>query len=93
MIGFGDPNYWDKRYQEEGQEGSFDWLLSYASLKPNLQQFLTNKDMKILVVGCGNAPFSADMYDDGYENIVNNDISQVVIDIMAERNKVKRPKM
>ena len=36
MIGFGNPDYWEKRYQEEGQEGSFDWLLDYKSLKPNL---------------------------------------------------------
>ena len=35
--------------------------------------------MKILIIGCGNADFSADLYDDGYENIVNVDISDIVI--------------
>ena len=93
MIGFGNKDYWNKRYQEEGEQGSFDWLLSYESLKPNLQPFLTSKDISILIVGCGNAPFSEDLYDAGYVNITNNDISQVVIDIMSERNKEKRPKM
>ena len=49
--------------------------------------------MSILIVGCGNAPFSEDLYDDGFTNITNNDISEVVIDIMSKRNKDKRPKM
>ena len=93
MIGFGKPEYWNTRYKEEGTGGSFDWLLSYKDLYPNLKQFLPNKDIKILVVGCGNAPFSEDMYDDGYHNIVNNDISEVVIDIMKDRNSVQRPGM
>lgn len=35
--------------------------------------------MRILVLGCGNADFSEDLYDDGYTNVVNVDISSVVI--------------
>ena len=49
--------------------------------------------MKILVVGCGNAKFSEDLYDDGFTNVVNNDISDIVIQKMAKRNKEKRPQM
>jgi ubiquinone/menaquinone biosynthesis C-methylase UbiE len=41
---------------------------------------------KILIVGCGNANFSEDLYDAGYKNIWNIDISKVVIDQMAKRN-------
>lgn len=45
---------------------------------------------RVLVVGCGNSSFSADLYDCGYWNIVNIDYSQVVIDKMrakyADRN-------
>ena len=67
----------------------FDWLKNYASLKKYLAEYLTHKDMKILVIGCGNAKFSEDLYDDGFENVVNNDISSVVIAKMKERNKEK----
>ena len=44
-----------------------------------------------MVPGCGNAEFSEDLYDAGYENQVNTDISAVVIEQMAERNKETRP--
>ena len=77
MPNYGDPKYWDKRYKEN--EGSmFDWLEDYNSLKTLLKE-LINTDAKILILGCGNASFSEDMYDDGFHNIFNIDISEVVI--------------
>lgn len=85
MPNYGDPKYWDKRYAEN--DGSmFDWLEDYRSLKPLFQDILT-PESKILVLGCGNAEFSEDLYDDGYHNVYNIDISSVVIQQMTERNK------
>ena len=92
MPNYGDPEYWDKRYRDAGDLASFDWLESYASLHSLLQEFLTSKDMRILVLGCGNADFSEDLYDDGYTNVVNVDISSVVIGQMQDRN-LERPLM
>ena len=43
-------------------------------------------DCKILNLGCGNAEFSEDMYDDGYFNIYNIDIAENVIEFMGNRN-------
>ena len=64
MPNYGDPKYWDKRYAEN--EGTvFDWLEDYNSLKSLIKE-LVPQDAKILVLGCGNAEFSADMYDDGF---------------------------
>ena len=37
--------------------------------------------------------FSEDMYDDGYKDQVNVDISSVVINQMSERNKDLRPEI
>ena len=48
---------------------------------------------KILVIGCGNSELSANMYDFGYHNITNVDISDVVIQQMVEKNAVRRPDM
>lgn len=45
----------------------------------------------ILVVGCGNSTLSMNLYDAGYRNITNIDISEVVIKQMRELNKSKRP--
>jgi hypothetical protein len=39
------------------------------------------------VLGCGNAKFSEDLYDAGFKNIYNVDISSVVIKQMKVRNK------
>ena len=47
--------------------------------------------MRILVIGCGNARFSEDLYDDGFHNIVNNGISPAVIKHMTARNAESRP--
>lgn len=84
MPNYGDPKYWDKRYKN--CEGTlFDWLEDYSSLKSFLSQFVS-PDAKVLILGCGNAKFSEDMYDDGYHHLYNIDISSVVINQMAERN-------
>ena len=48
---------------------------------------------KVLVVGCGNSQLSADMYDVGYHNIINIDISDITVKQMVEKNKEKRPEM
>jgi SAM-dependent methyltransferase len=79
MPNYGDPKYWDKRYAENA--GSmFDWLEDYTSLRPLLKELIPDKSSRILIIGCGNALFSENMYDDGYPYIVNIDISTVVIE-------------
>ena len=93
MPKYGDPKYWDDRYAGEGKDKTFDWLLSYMTLKGFLAQYMKNKDVRILVLGCGNAAFSEDLYDDGFKNQVNVDISSVVISLMKERNAVLRPEI
>ena len=90
---YGEAEYWEKRYAKAGGQASFDWLESYATLKDYLGQFMPSQEVKILVLGCGNAEFSEDLYDAGYENQVNIDISEVVIKQMAERNEEKRPNL
>lgn len=49
--------------------------------------------VRILMVGCGNAPFSCHLYDDGYTNIVNIDYSPMVIQNMQQLHSTLRPKM
>ena len=45
------------------------------------------------MLGCGNAKFSEEMYEDGYRNITNVDISSTVIKQMNEYYKQKIPDM
>ena len=85
MSDYGNPDYWDERYLKTAEQ-MFDWLESYNSLKYLIRECEPDKTARVLVLGCGNAEFSEDMYADGYINIVNIDISSVVIEQMQNRN-------
>ncbi len=52
-------SYWDERYTKE-EFDPFDWLLSYDDVSAVLKELIQKED-DILMVGCGNAPFSYDM--------------------------------
>ena len=78
-------DYWEQRF---AKEETYEWLLSYDQLASKLSKYLT-KTCRILVVGCGNAPFSTDLYDADYRNLVNIDYSTSVIALMQK----KRPDM
>jgi len=91
MPEYGDRNYWDNRYASE--DDPFDWLCDWEELEPMMRPLMdncplsSNRDPRILVVGCGNAPFSSDIYrKGGYKNLVNIDYSKVVIDQQKERH-------
>lgn len=89
MPNYGDPAYWDQRYRD--QEGkTFDWLEDFDNLKPYIQKLNLPANPKVIVLGCGNAEFSEDLYDDTdlcIKDIANIDISPVVIQQMNERNQ------
>ena len=55
MLNYSDPEYWDERYAKAGKDVTFDWLENYASLQGALEPYLVSREMKILVLGCGNA--------------------------------------
>jgi len=81
---YGAADYWDARYSEETV--AFDWLFDYTELSHLIEQLLQDKDEPVLMVGCGNALFSPEMYRvGGYTNLVNTDLSPVVISQMKER--------
>ncbi|KAG9457362.1 hypothetical protein H6P81_001870 [Aristolochia fimbriata] len=79
---YGDAQYWDSRYIHEA--GSFDWYQRYTALRPFIRMCCPISG-RVLMVGCGNAVISEDMVNDGYEEIVNIDISSVVIEMMKKK--------
>ncbi|CAN1344511.1 eEF1A lysine and N-terminal methyltransferase [Linum perenne] len=79
---YGDALYWDARYVEEG--GSFDWYQRYSSLRPFVRHYAPTSS-PVLMVGCGNALMSEDMVKDGYQDIMNIDISSVAIEMMSKK--------
>ncbi|KAH7667113.1 Endothelin-converting enzyme 1 protein [Dioscorea alata] len=80
---YGDALYWDARYLEEGA-ASFDWYQRYSALRPFVRKFVPTSS-RILMAGCGNSVMSEDMVKDGYEDIMNIDISSIAIEMMRRK--------
>ena len=61
-----------------------EWLLSYANfghlLLPSLK-----KEARTLSLGCGNSEFSLELLKAGISDIVNIDVSRVVIEYMRTK--------
>ncbi|KAK1426627.1 hypothetical protein QVD17_15304 [Tagetes erecta] len=81
---YGDSVYWDARYINEASAGSFDWYQRYHALRPFVRKYVPTSS-RVLMVGCGNAVMSEDMVKDGYESIMNVDISCVAIEMMRRK--------
>ncbi|XP_061368684.1 uncharacterized protein LOC133311623 [Gastrolobium bilobum] len=79
---YGESWYWDNRYSNE--PGPFDWYQKYLTLSPIINLYVPRNN-PILVIGCGNSAFSEGMVDDGYTDVVNIDISSVVIEAMLNK--------
>eukprot|EP01031_Cornospumella_fuschlensis_P033786 gene33786-40881_t len=78
---YGSSSYWDERHAAE--ESTIDWYQDYSTLAPYIQPFLKQTDdFEILIPGCGTS--SADIYDAGFPNITNIDISEVAINLMSD---------
>lgn len=84
-----EKDYWNGRFVEED---SFEWLVGFRDVQRQLTPLLNPTD-RILIVGCGNSSFSADVYDAGFTNIVNIDFSAVVIEKMKSIHGEVRPHM
>jgi len=83
MPNYGDTKYWNKRYKKQ-KDAVFEWLENFEDLRTIIEKHC-KKDYRILNLGCGNSIIQEDMYDDGYTNIVNIDISSICIDAMEAR--------
>lgn len=62
MPEYGKLHYWQNRYARTDAE-PFDWMCDYNQLEPTIVPLIKSRfplQPKILVVGCGNAPFSPD---------------------------------
>ena len=70
-------DYWNERYSNEEE---YDWLGDYELFKNLIHRHVQDKCSKILMVGCGNSQLSEQMFQDGYQNIISTDISEVCIE-------------
>uniref|UniRef100_A0A8C6TBF5 eEF1A lysine and N-terminal methyltransferase n=1 Tax=Neogobius melanostomus TaxID=47308 RepID=A0A8C6TBF5_9GOBI len=86
---FSSAEYWERFFKKRGEK-AFEWYGDYNKLCGVLHKYIKVKD-KVLVVGCGNSELSEQMYDVGYKQLINIDISETVISHMNQRNAERRP--
>ncbi|XP_042371183.1 eEF1A lysine and N-terminal methyltransferase-like [Plectropomus leopardus] len=86
---FSSAEYWERFFKKRGEK-AFEWYGDYNKLCGVLHKYIKVQD-KVLVVGCGNSELSEQMYDVGYKNLTNIDISETVVAHMNQRNAQRRP--
>jgi len=79
-----EPEYWNERYEHDVDP--FDWLFQFSHFVDAGYMKHIPMEATVLMLGCGNADFSAEMYDHGVKNITNIDLSTVVVEQMRKRN-------
>mmetsp|Transcript_21369 Transcript_21369/g.40699 ORF Transcript_21369/g.40699 Transcript_21369/m.40699 type:complete len:218 (-) Transcript_21369:164-817(-) len=82
---------WDQFYEDFDMDGSFDWYgLDYTHIRDAVQQELPAANCrlqaKILHVGCGNSVFPEELWKDGFKDVTNVDVSEVVIDQCRQKH-------
>ncbi|TDH66641.1 hypothetical protein CCR75_009790 [Bremia lactucae] len=82
MAQYGKATYWDERYTKDSEQ--FDWYQRYEGFKVLLNQYVKKTD-NILMAGAGNSQLSEAMVNDGYEKLMNVDVSEVVVKQMATK--------
>lgn len=83
MGEFLNPEFWSQRYKE----GTTGWDLGVVSppIKAYIEQ-LTNKDLKILIPGCGNAHEGEYLRALGFQNVHLLDYAPEALQEFSERN-------
>lgn len=66
----------------------FDWYQRYNGIKELLEGCVAHES-RILNLGAGNSRLSEEMFDEGFQNITNIDISSTVVKAMNEKYKDK----
>eukprot|EP00746_Dinoflagellata_sp_MGD_P005462 gnl/MRDRNA2_/MRDRNA2_110567_c0_seq1.p1 gnl/MRDRNA2_/MRDRNA2_110567_c0~~gnl/MRDRNA2_/MRDRNA2_110567_c0_seq1.p1 ORF type:complete len:269 (+),score=42.96 gnl/MRDRNA2_/MRDRNA2_110567_c0_seq1:40-846(+) len=98
MGAFAKASYWDEFYTNESTKEAYDWYnvkyndslsdgskLDHGGVQGLLASAGVNKSSKFLHVGCGNSALTSALWNDGFQNVVNLDISPVVVQRMSER--------
>lgn len=83
---YGQVEYWEKRYTEDGKHTSFDWYFKYESVRMSIANFIGEKKDKALVLGCGSSDWGANVAQDGFKYVWCIDFSPSVIRYMKHNN-------
>jgi len=86
---YGTRSYWNERFSVEP---TFDWLVTFSDIKALIDRTvasrcpsLDKRTARVLLVGCGNSPFSYQLYRSGYGDVTSVDYSETVIESMERQ--------
>ncbi|KAG5180926.1 hypothetical protein JKP88DRAFT_270097 [Tribonema minus] len=88
---FSSKEYWKTFFEQRSE--AFEWYGNYRDLQALVRRALGSSNAQVLVVGCGNSSFSADLYDDGFPHVTNVDFEERVIADMSRQHIRRRPLM
>ena len=88
-VKYKEKNYWENRFKSEEE---YEWLCTLCDIKEYIKRGLEFED-RILVLGCGNSTFSADLCDAGFKHVSSADFSSVVIDAMNKKYSSSHPSL
>ena len=77
-----DKTYWNNRYKEN----EIGWDI--GTISPPLKVYfnqLTNKDLKIIIPGCGNAYEAEYLVENGFKNVFLVDVSPLALESFSQR--------
>ena len=81
---YGTVEFWDEYYVDDRPD-PYDWFFPCTYIAPLLRPLLRSSD-ELLMVGCGNAPFSDELHALGYAGeIINVDNCESVIEQQRTR--------
>lgn len=87
---FSHEDYWDERYAKMNK--AYDWYGTWhtesagpLTIKPHVKPWLPAKIDTVLNLGCGNSRIAEELYNDGFKDVMNIDISQTAIDKMSAK--------
>uniref|UniRef100_A0A7S2SBX8 Methyltransferase type 11 domain-containing protein n=1 Tax=Rhizochromulina marina TaxID=1034831 RepID=A0A7S2SBX8_9STRA len=81
--GYGTVDFWDDYYVTDRPE-PYDWFFSCSYLGGVIGE-LVSPHQDILMVGCGNSPFSQELHDAGFPRLTNVDNCALVIEQQRQR--------
>jgi SAM-dependent methyltransferase len=80
---YGTVEFWDEYYVDDRPE-PYDWFFPCSFIAPLLRRILRPEE-EHLMVGCGNAPFSAELHELGFTRQINIDNCESVIEQQRSR--------
>ena len=93
QVDYGDVQYWKRRYEDTWYQQPYDWLGSFASLKPWIHAEAAGKE-RVVHLGCGTSLLAEEMFDSGdFGEIWNVDVSETCLQVMRNRNEKLRPEL